>query len=182
MKSKLLMIGAVLLVGIAVLLGLASRQPGAFQISRSARIPAPPATVFGMINDLHRWESWSPWAKLDPAMKVTFDGPPAGVGASYHWVGNSEVGEGRMTIIESRAAEKVGIRLEFMKPIEALNLTEFTLKGQGTETEVTWSMSGTNGFASKLFSVFVDLDKMVGGDFERGLAQLKAAAEEPVAR
>lgn len=182
MKSKLIMIGAALLVGIAVLLGLASRQPGAFQISRSARITAPPATVFGMINDLHRWAAWSPWAKLDPAMKVTFDGAPAGVGASYHWVGNSDVGEGRMTIIESRPAEKVGIRLEFMKPMEALNLTEFALKGQGTETEVTWSMSGTNNFATKVFTLFVDMDRMVGGDFEKGLAQLKAAAEQPAGK
>jgi hypothetical protein len=140
-------------------------------------ISAPAPVVFAQVNDLHRWENWSPWAKLDPNMKVAHEGPPAGKGAVYSWAGNSKVGEGRMTIIESRPNELVRINLEFIKPFAATNITEFTFKPEGNGTAVSWSMSGENNFLSKAVCLFMNMDKMVGGDFEKGLAALKSVSE-----
>lgn len=168
--------GAVLLVILGILV-VASRQPPQFRVTRSVRIDTGPEKVFSLINDFHQWEHWSPWAKLDPAMRVDFEGSPAGVGARYHWEGNAEVGEGRMTVTESVTNERVQIRLEFVRPIEALNLTEFVLRPDGGATQVEWSMSGTNNLPAKVFALFMDMDRMVGGDFEKGLAQMKARAE-----
>ena len=162
---------------IGILAVTVAMQPAEFSIERSVTIAAPPATVFALVNDFHQWEKWSPWAKLDPAMKTTFEGPESGAGAIYTWVGNSDVGEGKMTILESRAPEQVGIQLEFIKPIAATNTAEFSLKPEGDGTSVTWSMAGKNNFAGKAFSLFVDMDAMLGGDFEKGLAAMKAAAE-----
>ena len=170
-----------ILLGLVVVLGIfaivVAFQPAAFQVVRTAKISAPPQTVFGEVNDLHQWDAWSPWAKLDPAMKVTHAGAPAGKGASYHWVGNKEVGEGRMTITESRSPELVRINLEFIKPFASTSLTEFTFKPEGNQTSVTWTMSGEKNYVSKAVCMFMDMDKMVGGDFEKGLAALKAIAE-----
>ncbi|WP_035608954.1 SRPBCC family protein [Haloferula sp. BvORR071] len=166
-----------LAVVVAILIVVISMQPADFKIERSTTINAPAATVFAQVNDFHKWEVWSPWAKLDPNMKTTYEGPAAGPGAKYSWVGDSKVGEGRMTIVDSRAPELVKIKLEFLKPMAATNDTEFSFRPEGNRTKVTWTMSGKNGFMSKAFGLFMNMDKMVGGDFEKGLAQMKFAAE-----
>lgn len=170
-----------ILIGIAVIiivfLVVVAMQPADFRITRSTTIAAPADAVFALVNDLHQWDAWSPWAKLDPAMKQTHEGAPAGVGAIYSWAGNKDVGEGRMTITESRANQLVGIKLEFLKPFAAVNTTEFTFTPEGNQTAVTWSMTGTNHFMAKAFGLFMNMDKMVGGDFEKGLAQMKPVAE-----
>ncbi len=170
-----------ILIGIAVIilvfLVVVAMQPADFRITRSTTIAAPADVVFAQVNDFHKWDVWSPWAKLDPAMKQTYEGAPTGVGAIYSWVGNKDVGEGRMTITQSRPGELVGIKLEFLKPFAQVNNTEFALKPDGDKTAVTWSMAGTNNFMAKGFGLFMNLDKMVGGDFEKGLAQMQLVAE-----
>jgi uncharacterized protein YndB with AHSA1/START domain len=173
--SKKIVIGvaAVLLV-LAVVVAL---QPDDFRVVRSISIAAPPETVFARVNDLHSWEGWSPWAKLDPAMKQRYEGPPAGTGAVYSWAGNTKVGEGRMTITESRANEFIRITLEFFKPFSATNTTEFMFNPESSQTVVTWSMAGENNFVSKLMCLFMDMDEMIGDDFEQGLADLKSTVE-----
>lgn len=177
MKSKLSVILAILAALVVALLVLIALQPGSFVVSRSATVAAPPAAVFGHVNDFRKWADWSPWAKLDPAMKLTFDGPAAGKGAVYRWAGNSEVGEGQMTILDSKPGERVEILLEFIKPFAAVNNTEFVFKPDADKTVVTWNMTGTNDFMAKAVCLFVSMDKMVGGDFEKGLAQLKSVSE-----
>jgi len=162
---------------IALFLVVVAMQPSDFRIERAATISAPPAAVFAQVNDFHKWEAWSPWEKLDPAMKKNFEGAAAGTGAIYSWIGNSEVGEGRMTITESRPNELIGIKLEFLKPFAATNTTEFVFKPAGDQTAVTWSMFGKNNFMSKAFGLFMNMDKMIGTDFEKGLAQMKVVAE-----
>jgi uncharacterized protein YndB with AHSA1/START domain len=152
-------------------------RPADFRITRTTTIAAPAEIIFQNVNDLHKWGAWSPWAKLDPAMKQTHEGVPAGVGAIYSWDGNKDVGAGRMTITESRTNESIRIKLEFLKPFAAVNETEFTFASDGNQTKVTWSMAGTNNFMSKAFCMFLDMDKMVGGDFEKGLAQMKSLVE-----
>lgn len=155
----------------------ASMQSADFKITRSASYAASPEKVFEQINDFHKWEAWSPWAKLDPTVKVTHSGSPSGVGASYAWVGNSDVGEGKMTITQSHPNEHIAIDLDFTAPFAAKNLTEFAIKGEGDKTSVTWSMAGKKNFVMKLFSLFFDMDKAVGADFEKGLAQMKTVVE-----
>jgi uncharacterized protein YndB with AHSA1/START domain len=173
---KKILIGGVVLVLIFV--AVIALQPADFKIVRSATIAAPAALVFAEVNDFHKWEAWSPWAKRDPAMKQTYAGAEAGIGSAYSWEGNSEVGAGRMTLTESRANELVRIKLEFLKPFKAENLTEFSFQeANGKETTVTWSMEGRNNVLSKAYCLFMDMDKMVGADFEQGLAQMKAIAE-----
>ncbi|MBL9138506.1 MAG: SRPBCC family protein [Verrucomicrobiales bacterium] len=174
MIKKLLLL---VIVAIVALIVIAAFQPATFRVTRSASMAAPPSKVFEFLNDFHRWDEWSPWAKLDPAMKTTYEGPASGVGAIYTWSGDSKVGKGRMTLVESRTNEKVGIKLEFIEPIAAVNATEFQLSSQGDQTTVVWSMDGTNNFAGKMFGLFMNMDKMIGGDFEKGLEQLKTAAE-----
>ena len=171
------------LVGLAIVAGVTvvvvSMQPSDFRVARSAVIPAPPAVVFDQINDLRKWEAWSPWEKVDPALTKTFAGPPAGVGASFHWRGNTEVGEGRVTIVESRPAQRVRIALDMIKPIAATNAVDFTLTPEGEHTRVTWSMEGRNGFVSKAIGLVMNMDKMVGGQFEKGLANLRSVTARP---
>lgn len=162
---------------VVVLVVVIVTRPADFSITRSVTMSAPPQAVFPQVNDLHNWEAWSPWAKIDPAMKTTFAGPTAGTGAIYTWAGSSKVGEGRMTIVESRPSELVRIKLEFMKPFAATNATEFTLQPQGNQTAVTWSMSGKRNFMSKAMSLVMSMEKMVGGQFETGLQQMKAVVE-----
>jgi uncharacterized protein YndB with AHSA1/START domain len=172
MIKKILLVLAVLLV---VFLGIVALQPADFRVVRSATIAAAPAAVFAQVNDMHKWQTWSPWAKLDPAAKNTFEGPPAGTGATFAWAGNSAVGEGRMTVTESRPDERVRFRLDFLKPMAATSTAEFTFKPDGKQTVVTWSMEGKNNFLAKAFCLFMNMDKMVGGQFEQGLANLNAA-------
>jgi uncharacterized protein YndB with AHSA1/START domain len=162
---------------VAALLVIIATRPPVFRLERSTVIAAPPEQVFGHINDFHKWEAWSPWAKLDPNSKTTFEGPPNGKGAIFKWAGNNEVGEGRQEIIESEAPQRIVIRLEFIKPFKALNQTEFTLKPEAGGTQVTWAMSGKNNFMAKAVSLFMDCEKMVGPDFEKGLASLKTISE-----
>ena len=177
MMKKLGIVVGLLAALLGILAVTVALQPADFSVQRSTTIAAPPATVFGLVNDFHQWEKWSPWAKLDPAMKTTFEGSESGAGAIYTWVGNSDVGEGKMTILESRAPEQVGIELEFIKPMAATNTSEFSFKPEGDGTTVTWTMAGKNNFIGKAFCLFVDMDAMVGADFEKGLASMKAAAE-----
>jgi hypothetical protein len=167
---------AVVLVvaGLAVIVAV---QPSEFRIERSTTIAAPAPVVFAQVNDFHKWEAWSPWAKLDPSAKNAFEGAPAGSGAAFAWSGNSTVGEGRMTNVESRPSELVRIKLEFLKPFAATNTAEFTLKPEGERTAVTWSMSGHNTFLGRAVGLFVNMDKALGGEFEKGLASMKSVAE-----
>ncbi|CAA9412105.1 MAG: hypothetical protein AVDCRST_MAG64-2427 [uncultured Phycisphaerae bacterium] len=166
----------VVAVVVAVLVFLIARQPSTFKVVRSAAVPGPPEDLFEHVNDLRSWEAWSPWAKRDPTMRQTYDGPPAGVGATSEWSGNREVGAGRMTITESVPHERVGLRLDFLKPFAATHTAEFTFAPDGDRTVVTWSMSGDKIFASRVICLFMDMDKMIGRDFEQGLAALAALA------
>jgi uncharacterized protein YndB with AHSA1/START domain len=164
-------------VVIVVFLVIVALQPSDFSITRSATVAAPPEAVFPHVNDFHKWEAWSPWAKLDPTMKQTYEGAPVGTGARYSWTGDKKVGEGNMTITESKASTIIRIRLEFLRPFAAVNTTEFTFTPEGKQTTVTWSMTGTNNFMAKAFCLFMNMDRMVGRDFEKGLAQMKSVAE-----
>jgi uncharacterized protein YndB with AHSA1/START domain len=170
-----------IIVGLVILIigfvGFVASRPGDFRIERNALIGAPPEAVFPLINDFHQWKRWSPWEKLDPDMKKSFSGPTAGPGSSYAWSGNGKAGEGRMTVNESKPAEFVSITLEFKKPMTATNKTVFRLSPENGKTMVKWEMTGKNGFMGKAFSVFMNMDKMVGGDFEKGLATLGTEAQ-----
>ena len=170
-------IAIIAVVLIAAILGYAMTVPDNFRVQRTTSIKAPPEKIFPLINDLHRWGSWSPWEKMDPEMKRTYSGAAAGKGAAYAWQGNSKVGEGRMEIADTSPPSKVTIKLDFMKPFEAHNTAEFTLEPKGDSTNVTWAMYGPSEFITKVMGVFVSMDKMVGKDFETGLANLKAVAE-----
>ena len=172
--KKILGILALLIV---VFLIFVATRPDTFHVERSASIAAPPEAVFANINDPHRWAAWTAWDKLDPAMQKTFEPTTAGVGSGYHWTGNKAVGEGRMTITESEPGRKVGVRLEFIKPFQAMNTSTFTLTPEGAETRVNWSMEGANNFMSKAMCIFMSMDAMVGPDFEKGLAALKTVTE-----
>jgi hypothetical protein len=170
-----------ILVGVAVLLAIlvvvVSMQPSEFRVERSGRMNVPPSKVFPHVNDFHLWQEWSPWAKRDPNCEIGYDGPDTGEGAKFWWKGNKEVGEGRMTIIESTPDKIIAIRLEFIKPFKAINTAEFTFKPVGDGTEVNWAMTGKNNFMGKAFHMLINCDKMVGKDFEQGLANLRAIAE-----
>jgi hypothetical protein len=171
---KLLIGLAVVIVVLAVVVAL---QPADFTVSRSVTIAAAPEAVFPHVNELKKWEPWNPWGKLDPAMKLTYEGPASGVGAAYAWVGNSEVGEGRMTITESRPDELIRCRLEFFKPMAATSHIEFSFRPEGSGSAVTWSMAGKNNFIAKAMCLFMSMDAMIGGQFEKGLASLKTTVE-----
>jgi polyketide cyclase/dehydrase/lipid transport protein len=153
-------------------------QPSDFRVTRSAKMLAPPAAVFAQVNDYHNWDAWSPWAKLDPNAKVAFEGPTSGTGAIFTWSGNDKVGQGRQSIVESRADELIRIKLEFEKPFKATNTAEFTFRPERDQTVVTWSMFGKNNFMGKAVSMFMDCDKMVGSEFEKGLASMKTIVEK----
>ncbi len=168
---------SVLAVGIVAFVAVVASRPSIFRVERSATIAAPADTVFDLVNDFHHWEQWSPWARLDPNAKMTFEGSPAGVGAIQRWEGNSKVGAGSATIIESQQDSLVKIRLEFLRPFKATNTADFVFDQQADQTRVTWTMSGKSGFMAKAFGMFFDCEKMVGKDFEKGLAQMKAVSE-----
>ena len=164
-------------IAIIVVLALAARQPDIFRITRTGSISASASTIFPHVNILESWNAWSPWAKLDPNAKNVFEGPAEGVGAKMSWAGNNKVGVGCMTITESRPNDFIQFKLEFQKPMKATNIAEFTFTSEGDQTIVTWSMSGTNNFMAKVMGLVMNCDKMVGGQFEQGLANLKAVVE-----
>jgi uncharacterized protein YndB with AHSA1/START domain len=172
------MLVAYILIGIAVLVAIliavVASRPKDFTITRRATISAPPAVVFPHFNDFHNWRAWSPWERMDPNLERTYDGPTAGEGAKYAWRGNKQVGEGRMTITESRPNELIRLKLEFLKPFKATNMTEFAFRPEGQGTHVTWSMHGERNFMFKAMCMLMDMDNMVGKDFERGLANLQS--------
>lgn len=168
---------AVLVVLVALVAWVATR-PDTFRIERSAQIKAPAEKIFPLIIDLHAWSRWSPWEKIDPSMKRTYSGAPLGTGATYAWQGNNEVGSGQMQITEATPYSKVRIQLDFQTPFEAHNTIEFTLVPSGDATEVTWAMYGPNTFVGKFIGLFVDMDELVGSQYEAGLANLRAAAEQ----
>lgn len=171
-------VAVVLAILFAVLFILVSRQPGEFRIERTGSFAALPETVFAQINDFHYWKAWSPWAKLDPNAVETHEGAPAGVGAIMSWNGNKKVGAGRMTILDSKPHESIRIKLEFLRPMRATNQSEFTIRPANGGSTVLWSMTGKNGFVGKAFCMMVDMDKLVGADFEKGLANLKTIVEQ----
>ena len=178
MKKVLLILLATLALGVVIVLVLAMGQPDTFRVERQASIRALPETVFAHLNDFKQWERWSPWEKLDTAMQRTLSGSGAGVGAVYEWSGNDDVGKGRMEIIGSVPSTSITINLDFLEPFEGHSVTNFSLRRDGLTTAVTWTMDGTNQFLGKVMCVFVDMDVMVGGDFEEGLSNLKRVAEE----
>ncbi len=175
-------IGLVLAVCLVVFVAVVFTRPDSFRVERSIEIAAPTTVVFPLLNDFHKWSKWSPWEKLDSNMQRIFEGSPAGVGAIYSWTGNDKVGAGRMSIVNSRLDQQVEIKLEFLKPMRATNTTLFTLTPNGTSTKLSWVMSGHNDFIGKAFCMFMDMDRMVGGDFEKGLAAIKSLAESPAAQ
>ncbi len=174
MLIKILIAFAVIVIALVLVVAM---QPSEFHIERTATISAPAPVVFAQVNDFHNWEAWSPWAKLDPAMKKTYEGTPAGTGTVSTWSGNNQVGEGRATITESRPSDLIRIKLEYVKPFAATNTVEFSFKSEGNQTTVTWSMFGTKNFISKAIGLFMNMDKMVGSAFEKGLASLKSVTE-----
>jgi len=177
MLKTLAIIAVVVLVVIAGVLIYASTRPDSFRVERSVGIKAPPEKIFPLINDLKAWAAWSPYEKKDPAMKRSFGAVAAGKGATYAWEGDSNVGQGRMEIIESAPTGKVLIKLDFIKPFEAHNTAEFILAPKGDTTSVTWAIYGPSAYVTKVMGLFLNMDTMIGKDFEAGLADLKTAAE-----
>jgi uncharacterized protein YndB with AHSA1/START domain len=174
----LLAIALAVVVLVAALLAYAATRPDAFRVQRSTVIQAPPEAIYPLLADLRRWSAWSPWERKDPAMRRTFGGAERGVGATYAWAGDKNVGEGRMEIVEATEPSRVVIRLDFLKPFEAHNFADFTLEPRGGgATRVTWGMEGKQPFLIRVMCVFVSMDRMVAKDFESGLAAMKAAAE-----
>ncbi len=168
---------AAIVVVLVVFLAIVALLPSEFRVVRSGNIAAPATDVFAQVNDFHKWQAWSPWAKLDPTAKNTYAGAPAGKGAIFSWAGDRNVGEGSMTLLESRPNDLISIKLEFRKPFKATNTAEFSFKPDGNQTRVTWSMSGRKNFIVKAFSLFMSMDKMVGAQFEQGLANMKSVVE-----
>ncbi|RKH72385.1 SRPBCC family protein [Corallococcus aberystwythensis] len=162
---------------LALFAGFITTRPDTYTVTRTATVPGTPDIAFGLVNDFHQWSQWSPWDNLDPNMKRSFGEPASGVGATYGWTGNNDVGEGRMTILEATANASVRIKLEFIKPFEDTSITSFTFKPDDDGTTVTWTMAGDHNFMSKAMCLFMDMDQMIGKDFEKGLASLKTAAQ-----
>jgi hypothetical protein len=183
--KKILLYGiAVLAVLILGFVAVVAMQPSTFHIERSATMAAPPEEVFAQINDFHHWDKWSPWLELDPNAMTTFEGPDSGEGAIFRWAGNENVGEGSMTIVESRPSELVRIKLHFLKPFEDTATTDLAMTPEGDGTKVTWTMDGEHDFMSKAMCLFMDMDAMIGGNYETGLANMKKIVEaesEPLA-
>jgi hypothetical protein len=172
-------IGLVVIAVVVAFLGIVALLPSDYKVTRSIEIAAPPADIYAQINDFRNWDHWSPWAKLDPNMKTTYTGAPSGPTSSYHWIGNDQVGEGRMTILESQPGQSVKIDLDFIQPFPSKSITLFTITPAGAGAKVEWAMSGQNSFVPKAMMLLMGgMDKAVGPDFERGLAQLKAVAQK----
>jgi uncharacterized protein YndB with AHSA1/START domain len=180
MKKPLLLVAAIIVGITALLAALAvatALQPDEMNVSRSTTIAAAPEAVFKVVNDLHQWDAWSPWSKLDPAMKVSYAGPAEGVGSSYHWSGNNEVGEGTTTVVESKPSEKIAMRLDMVRPMAGTSDVQFTFVPEGAGTKVTWAMQGKKPFIGKVIGLFMDCEKMCGDQFNEGLANLKKVME-----
>jgi hypothetical protein len=178
MLETYLIVGVCLVLGVlAALVLIVAMQPASFRIERSASMAAPASAVFAQVNDFHNWDGWSPWAKIDPNMKQTYEGAPSGTGAIYYWIGDKNVGEGRMTMVDSKPNEQIRIKLEFMKPFKATNEAQFAFKANGSQTSVTWSMTGQRSFMFKAVGLFMSMDKMLGGQFEKGLTSMKSIVE-----
>jgi Polyketide cyclase / dehydrase and lipid transport len=171
-------IAVALAVIVAGILTAAATRPDSFRVERAIRVSAPAEKIFHYVNDFHQWGVWSPWEKLDPDMKRSYAGPASGNGAVYTWQGNGKVGQGRMQITDATAPGHVIIQLDFIKPIEGHNRTTFNFQPAGSDTEVVWTMEGPSPYISKLMGLFFNMDRMIGGDFETGLANLKAASEK----
>jgi uncharacterized protein YndB with AHSA1/START domain len=182
MFEVIAIIAAAIALAVAIVLILAIRKPDTFRVQRVATIKAPAESIFSLINDFHRWASWSPWENKDPAMKRTFSGADRGKGAVYAWDGNKNVGSGRMEILDTSVPSKIVIKLDFFKPFEGHNTAEFTMLPQGDATNVgtivTWAMYGPAPLMSKMMQVFMNIDNMIGKDFEAGLANLKKLTEK----
>ena len=163
---------------LAAFLIFAATKPDTFRVERAATIKAPPEKIFALISDLHGWGAWSPWEKMDPAMKRTYSGAASGKGAVYEWESSGKPGAGRMEITDTSAPSKVTIMLDFVKPFEAHNFAQFTLDAQGDATNVTWSMSGPSPYIAKIMDTIFNMDKTIGKEFETGLANLKSVAEK----
>jgi hypothetical protein len=172
---KYIALGAAVVVGGA--LALVRLRPGEYRVTRSARMAAPPAAVFPHLNDLKKFNVWNPWMKLDPGVQTTFSGAAAGIGASMAWAGNKNIGEGRMTVSESRPDALVRYDMEFIAPFAATAVAELALTPDGNGTVVTWSMTGQNTFMGKAMSLVMNMDRMMGGQFENGLASLRSLVE-----
>jgi hypothetical protein len=173
-KKLLLGLAAIL----AVILIVASFQSDEMNVARSTTIAAPPEAVFKVVNDFRQWDSWSPWTKLDPDMKKTLEGPPEGVGAKYHWDSQkADVGAGTTTLVESKAPEKVGMKIDMVRPMAGSCDAQFTFAPEGTGTKVTWAMQSKKPFVGKVIGLFMDCEKMCGDQFNEGLANLKKVVE-----
>lgn len=173
LKKILIALAAIVLIFVVVV----ALQPSEFQMDRSTTIAAPQADVFAQVNDFHKWDAWSPWAKLDPQAKVTFEGPPEGEGTVMTWSGNSEVGEGKMTLTESRPNELVKTRVDMVKPFEGTSTSEFTFKPEGDQTAVTWSVAAHHNFMEKALCLVMGGKTMMSDLMEKGLAQMKSVVE-----
>jgi uncharacterized protein YndB with AHSA1/START domain len=182
MFEIIVIIAVALAIAIAIILILAATKPDTFSVQRATTVKAPPEKLFSLINDFHQWGTWSPWENKDPGMKRSYSGAASGRGAVYGWDGNKNVGSGRMEIIDTSPASKIVIKLDFLKPFEAHNTAEFTMLPQGdainVTTNVTWRMHGPAPFMSKVMQVFMNMDTMIGKDFEIGLANLKKLTEK----
>jgi uncharacterized protein YndB with AHSA1/START domain len=180
-KKALLILAGLLALAVCIVLGLALTQPDSFHIERSVEIEAPAELVYPYLEDLHRHQEWSPWDKLDPDMKRSYSGAERGTGAVYEWSGNDKAGAGKMTIVDAQPHQRVQVKLEFTKPFEASNMVEWTLQPAAGGCAITWSMEGPNSLPGKIMSVFIDMDTMLGKDFEAGLNKLKTEAERAAA-
>ncbi len=176
MIKKILLVLVLLVAGVLV---YAAFRPDTMHVTRSATLAAPPSEVFAVVNDYRRWNEWSPWAKLDTEMKTTLEGPPTGVGAVYKWSGNSQVGEGSISIVESVPAERIGMKLSFVRPFPGDSDVQFTFAPEGDGTKVTWAMQSPQPYFAKLVGLFMDCEKMCGDQFLEGLANLKRTVETP---
>ena len=178
MFEVIVTIAVILAIAVAAVLILAATKPGTLRVQRSVGIKAPPERIFPLISDFHQWLTWSPYEQKDPAMKRTYSGAERGKGAVYAWDGDKNVGSGRMEILEASVPSKITIKLDFIRPFSANNTAEYTFANQGGSTNVTWAMIGKQPFMFKVMKVFMDMDKIVGKDFEAGLASMKAIAEK----
>lgn len=178
MFEIIVLIAVILAIVIAAILVFALTKPGTLRVQRTIDIKAPADRIFPLISDFHQWRNWSPYETKDPAMKRSYDGTDSGKGAVYAWDGDKNVGSGRMEILEASVPSKIVIKLDFFAPFEAHNTAEFTMLPQGNTTHLSWVMHGPANFMSKLMQVFINLDNMIGRDFEVGLANLKTLTEK----
>ncbi|PPE75561.1 polyketide cyclase [Solimonas fluminis] len=176
MIKKILIVVAVAIAGLLV---YAATQPDTFRVERTILVKAPPERIYPLIADFRQWTRWSPYEKLDPALKRTYSGAGSGMGAIYAWDGNKDIGAGRMEIDETTPPSRIRIKLDFFRPFEARNIAEFTMTPEGDATRLGWAMHGPANYLSKLMGTLFDMDQMIGKDFETGLGTLKSLAELP---